>query len=104
VYGNYTTIDNVRARIWKDPAVTSYYFRNIWGGATSKYAPSSGSSTGTGSEQTIPHGLAAIPVGCKAWIKYPISATRFMEKEIDFDATNIYPCVNTGIVYEWRIE
>jgi hypothetical protein len=78
-------------------------FRSIRGNALYK-TENSGSSTGTGSEQSIAHGLVAIPTGCKAWIKYPISATRFMEKEIDFDATNIYPCVNTGIVYEWRIE
>ena len=64
---------------------------------------SSGSSTGTGSEQTIAHGLAAIPTGCKAWIKYLVGA-RYHTEEIDFDATNIYPTVPTGIAYEWRIE
>ena len=64
----------------------------------------SGSSTGTGSEQTIAHGLTPIPTGCTAWIKFPISATRFMKKEIDFDTTNVYPTLNTGIAYEWRIE
>jgi hypothetical protein len=65
---------------------------------------SSGSSTGTGSEQTIAHGLAAIPTGCKAWIRYPISATVYAEKEIRMDATNIYPKVKTGLVYDWRVE
>ena len=64
----------------------------------------SGSSTGTGSEQTIPHGLAAIPTGCKAWIRYPISATVYAEKEIRMDATNIYPKVKTGLAYDWRVE
>lgn len=64
----------------------------------------SGSSTGTGSEQTIAHGLAAIPTGCKAWIRYPISATVYAEKEIRMDATNIYPKVKTGLVYDWRVE
>lgn len=64
----------------------------------------SGSSTGTGSEQTIAHGLAAIPTGCKAWIRYPISATIYAEKEIRMDATNIYPKVKTGLAYDWRVE
>jgi hypothetical protein len=64
----------------------------------------SGSSTGTGSEQTIAHGLAAIPTGCKAWIRYPISATVYAEKEVDMDATNIYPKVKTGLAYDWRVE
>ncbi len=64
----------------------------------------SDSSIGTGSEQTIPHGLAAIPTGCKAWIRYPISATVYAEKEIRMDATNIYPKVKTGLAYDWRVE
>jgi hypothetical protein len=64
----------------------------------------SGSSTGTGIEQTIAHGLAAIPTGCKAWIRYPISATVYAEKEIRMDTTNIYPKVKTGLVYDWRVE
>lgn len=65
---------------------------------------SSGSSTGTGIEQTIAHGLAAIPTGCKAWIRYPISATVYAEKEIRMDATNIYPKVKSGLAYDWRVE
>lgn len=63
----------------------------------------SGSSTGTGSEQTIAHGLAAIPTGCKAWIKYLVG-TRYITEMIPFDATNIYPTVTSGLAYEWRIE
>lgn len=62
-----------------------------------------GSSTGTGSEQTIAHGLAAIPTGCKAWIKYLVG-TRYITEMVPFDATNIYPTVETGVAYEWRIE
>ena len=62
-----------------------------------------GSSTGTGSEQTIAHGLDAIPVGCKAWIKYLVGA-RYITEMIPFDATNIYPTVALGTAYEWRIE
>lgn len=64
---------------------------------------SSGSSTGTGSEQTIAHGLAAIPTGCKAWIKYLVG-TRYITEMIPFDATNIYPTATSGLAYEWRIE
>jgi hypothetical protein len=64
---------------------------------------SSGSSTGTGIEQTIAHSLAAIPTGCKAWIKYLVGA-RYHTEEIDFDATNVYPTVPLGVAYEWRIE
>jgi hypothetical protein len=66
----------------------------------------SGSSTGTGSEQAIPHGLVAIPTGCKAWIKieYPVGSGRYITKDIPFDATNVYPTVATGTAYNWRIE
>jgi len=64
---------------------------------------SSGSSTGTDSEQTIAHGLAAIPTGCKAWIKYLVGA-RYVTEMIPFDATNVYPTVASGVAYEWRIE
>jgi hypothetical protein len=49
------------------------------------------------------HGLAAIPVGCKAWIKYLVGA-RYITEMIPFDATNIYPTVASGVAYEWRIE
>lgn len=65
--------------------------------------PPFGSSTGTGSEQTIAHGLAAIPTGCKAWIKYLVGA-RYITEMIPFDATNVYPTVTSGLAYEWRIE
>jgi parallel beta-helix repeat protein len=61
-----------------------------------------GSSTGTGSEQTIAHGLAEI-AGHHAWIKYLVD-TRYISEVVPFDATNIYPTVETGVAYEWRIE
>jgi hypothetical protein len=63
----------------------------------------SGSSTGTGSEQTIAHGLAAIPTGCKAWITYLVG-TRYVAEMIPFDDTNVYPTVDNGVAYTWRIE
>jgi hypothetical protein len=65
----------------------------------------SGSSTGTGSEDPIPHGLAAIPVGCKAWIKieYPVGSGRYITKDIPYDVTYVYPTVDNGVAFEWGI-
>jgi hypothetical protein len=62
----------------------------------------SGSSTGTGSEQTIAHGLAAIPTGCKAWITYLVGS-RYVTEFVPFDATNIYPTVTSSLAYTWGI-
>lgn len=70
---------------------------------TTFFDSNTGSSTGTGSEQTITHGLLAIPVGCKAWITYLVG-TRYVTEMIPFDATNVYPTVATGTAYNWRIE
>lgn len=66
---------------------------------------SSGSSTGTGSEQTIAHGLDAIPTGCKAWIKieYPVGSGRYITKDIPYDVTYVYPTVDNGVAFEWGI-
>jgi parallel beta-helix repeat protein len=61
-----------------------------------------GSSTGTGSEQTIAHSLAVIPTGCKAWITYLVGA-RYITEMIPFDATNIYPTVDNGVAFTWGI-
>lgn len=63
----------------------------------------SGVSTGIGSEQTIAHGLATIPTGCKAWIKYLVNG-RYITEMIPYDATNVYPTVTSGLAYDWRIE
>ena len=65
----------------------------------------SGSSTGTGSEQPIPHGLAAIPTGCKAWkkIEYPVGSGRYITIDIPYDATNVYPTVDNGVAFVWGI-
>jgi hypothetical protein len=70
-----------------------------------KTPKNSGSSTGTSSEQAIPHGLAAIPTGCKAWIKieYPIGSGRYITKDIPYDVTSVYPTVDNGVAYEWGI-
>jgi hypothetical protein len=62
----------------------------------------SGSSTGTGSEQTIAHDLAAIPTGCKAWITYLVGS-RYVTEFVPFDATNIYPTVISSLAYTWGI-
>ena len=71
---------------------------NIINGILENY----GSSTGTGSEQTIAHGLAAIPTGCRAWVTYLVNG-RYVTEMIAFDATNIYPTVTSGLAYTWGI-
>jgi hypothetical protein len=88
------------AAIFKSGANTT--IRSNFGGYLTD---ASGYSVGTGSEQTIPHGLAAIPVGCKAWIKieYPVGSVRYITKDIPFDATNVYPTVDNGVAFEWGI-
>lgn len=63
---------------------------------------SSGSSTGTGTEDPIPHGLAAIPTGCRAWITYLVGS-RYVTEFVPFDATNIYPTVTSSLAYTWGI-
>lgn len=63
----------------------------------------SGSSTGTGVEQSISHGLASIPDGARAWIKYLIGA-RYEIEPVRFDANYIYATVKTGTAFVWRIE
>jgi len=83
--------------------VASFYLTDVVVGRYDTIATSSGSSTGTSSEQTIAHSLAAIPTGCKAWIKYLVG-TRYVTEMIPFDATNVYPNVTAGVAYEWRIE
>jgi hypothetical protein len=59
----------------------------------------SGSSTGTGSEQTIAHGLAAAP--SKAYIYIPSTGEMV---GVASDATNIYPNVPSSIAYYWHAE
>ncbi|MFA5409112.1 MAG: right-handed parallel beta-helix repeat-containing protein [Bacilli bacterium] len=75
-------------------------------GVTGIDGKSSGSSTGTGSEQAIPHGLAAIPTGCKAWkkIEYPVGSGRYITIDIPYDVTYVYPTVDNGVAFEWGIE
>lgn len=63
----------------------------------------SGSSIGTGLEESIAHGLTAIPKGCKAWAKYLIGS-RYTTEIIPFDDKNVYPNMKNGLAFEWRIE
>lgn len=63
----------------------------------------SGSSVGIGTEDSILHGMSAMPKGCKAWIKYSVG-NRYITEMISFDATKIYPTVKSGVFFEWRIE
>lgn len=90
---------------------------NIMGGATVSIATTGcilrynsgyvtenfGSSTGTGSEQPIAHGLAAIPVGCKAWITYKDAGGDYITEFVRFNATHIKVNLDTGIAYTWGI-
>jgi hypothetical protein len=62
-----------------------------------------GSSTGTGVEQTIAHGLAAIPTGCKAWITYQDAGGDYITEFVRFNATNIKVTLDAGIPYTWGI-
>lgn len=63
----------------------------------------SGSSTGTGSEQTIAHGLLAIPIGCKAWITYKDAGGDYITEFVRFNDTHIKVNLDTGIAYTWGI-
>lgn len=60
---------------------------------------SSGSSTGTGSEQTIAHSLGATPTMVKIYI--PITGELGGARA---DGTNIYPTVETGTAFNWTAE
>jgi len=59
----------------------------------------SGSSTGTGSEQTIAHGLVSAPT--KAYIYIPSTGEMV---GVASDATNIYPNVPAAVAYNWHAE
>jgi hypothetical protein len=61
-----------------------------------------GTSIGTGAEQAIAHGVIILPVGAMAWITYLID-DRYFTTMIPFDATYVYPTVDTGTSYQWRI-
>jgi hypothetical protein len=102
-YDDIVMCDNVFT-LCKGPA---FLIGNTYNFITNKgqHFEASGSDTGTGSEQPIPHGLAAIPTGCKAWIKieYPVGSGRYITKDIPFDATNVYPTVDNGVAFEWGI-
>lgn len=62
-----------------------------------------GSSTGTGSEEPIPHSLTAIPVGCRAWITYKDAGGDYITEFVRFNATHIKVNLDTGIAYTWGI-
>ena len=70
---------------------------------------SSGSSTGTGSEQTIAHGLGATPKRVYAYPTEDPAGTVFVWKaptiaEGAADATNIYITVTSGKDFTWIAE
>lgn len=60
---------------------------------------SAGSSTGTGSAQTIAHSLGAIPTSVRIYL-----ATTGELMGASADATNIYPNVANGTAFAWIAE
>ena len=65
---------------------------------------SSGSSTGTGSEQTIAHGLGATPKRVYAYPTEDPAGTIFVWGSPGSDATNIYLTVTSGKDFTWIAE
>ena len=64
----------------------------------------SGTSTGTGSEQTIAHGLGAAPKRVEAYPTEDPAGTVFVWGTPGKDATNIYITVTSGKDYTWIAE
>lgn len=64
-----------------------------------RYVTNSGSSTGTGAEQTIAHGLVSTP--SRVVIEIPSIGYK---GSCTFDATNIYPRVFNGVAFNWSAE
>lgn len=58
----------------------------------------SGASTGTGSAQTVTHGLPTV-LGS---VQFFVPSTGELMGAI-VDATNIYPNVTNGVVYNWLV-
>lgn len=76
------------------------HFLNGAGGCTTPaggLSRSIGTSTGTGSQQTIAHGLGAIP----ASLSIVLLSTGVTSIYVWADATNIYPNVTSGKGYKW---
>ena len=61
-----------------------------------------GSSTGTGSEQTIAHGLSAKPTVVKVYPTEDPAGTVISWGSPAADATNIYPIVTSGKDFVWE--
>ena len=63
-----------------------------------------GDSTGTGSEQTIAHGLGAAPKRVCAYPTEDPAGTVFVWGSPGADATNIYITVTSGKDFTWIAE
>lgn len=61
-----------------------------------------GTSTGTGSTQTIAHGLSAKPSVVKVYPTEDPAGTAITWGSPSADATNIYPIVTSGKDYTWE--
>ena len=73
---------------------------NMFHGNHGYTTEASGSSTGTGSEQTIAHGLVAAP----SKVAIVPTATGATVSAVWADATNIYCTVTTGKAFNWSAE
>lgn len=69
------------------------------GGRITPYSDS-GSSTGTGAQQTIAHELGRTPKGV---VLTPTAAAGDPYLSAASDATNIYPFVANGVTYNWAV-
>ncbi len=61
-----------------------------------------GTSTGTGSEQTIAHGLSAKPTVVKIYPTEDPAGTTISWNATPADATNFYVTVTSGKDYTWE--
>ena len=61
-----------------------------------------GTSSGTGSEQTIAHGLSAKPTAVKIYPTEDPAGTVIAWGSPSADTTNIYPIVTSGKDYTWE--
>jgi len=61
-----------------------------------------GTSTGTGSEQTIAHGLSAKPTVVKIYPTEDPAGTAIAWNATPADATNFYVTVTSGKDYTWE--
>lgn len=101
-YTNALTGNN-RPRLYGCQASKSLISGSFIHFATTLYiTENSGTSSGTGSEQTIAHGLSATPN--RVYLTPSASGITVINENKAADATNIYPIVTSGKAYYWKAE